>query len=103
MEQDIRIDVERMMQKLAEKYADAFEHLMALYAVTTDVSFTYTAPVVGVHLSTWRRNYLQSMQQEVQYEFALVFLEKHDYQMPEAYGKPETNPGYYYITIHKMA
>src|SRR5690606_26384489 len=92
-ELDIQIDVEHVMKKLAEKYADSFEHLMALYAVTTDVSYTDTAPVVGVHLSTWRRNYLQSMQQEVQYEFAQVFLEKHDYQLPEPYGKPETNPG----------
>ncbi len=80
------------MKKLAEKYADLFEHLMALYAFTTDVSYTDTTPVVGVHLSTWRRNYLQSMQQVVQYEFAQVFLQKHDYQMPEAYGKPKTNP-----------
>lgn len=92
-ELDIRIDVERVMQKLADKYADSFEHLMALYAVTTCVTFKDTAPVVGMHFTTWRRNYLQSMQQEVQYEFAQVFLEKHDYQMPEAYGKPETNPG----------
>ena len=46
---DIRIDVEHVMQKLAEKYADSIEHLMALYAVTTDVSYTDTAPVQHSH------------------------------------------------------
>lgn len=39
------------MQKLTEKYTDSFEHLMALYAVTTDVFYKDTAPVVGMHLS----------------------------------------------------
>ena len=81
------------MQKLTEKYTDSFEHLMALYAVTTDVFYKDTAPVVGMHLSTWRRNFLQLIEQEVQYEFAQVFLEKHNYPMPETYGKPESNSG----------
>ena len=35
---DIRIDIERIMEKLADKYADSFKHLVALYDVTTQVS-----------------------------------------------------------------
>ena len=80
---DIRIDVERIINKLAEKYADSLEHLVALYAVTTQVTCRDAAAIAGIPATTWQRNYIQPMIQEVQFEFAEVFLDEHKYTMPE--------------------
>ena len=82
-ELDIRIDVERIIHKLVEKYADSFEDLIALYAVTTQATYKYTASLAGVPETTWSRKYITPMLLEVQYEFAEVCLVKHDYTMPE--------------------
>lgn len=80
---DIRIDVEQVMRKLAAKYADSFRHLVALYAVTTQVSRKDAAALAGVTPWNWHRTYAEPMLQEVRYEFAQVFLEQHTYTLPE--------------------
>ena len=82
-ELDIRIDVERIIGKLAEKYADSLEDLIALYAVTTQATYKETASLAGVSVTTWCRKYIYPMLQEVQYEFAEAFLVEHDYTLPE--------------------
>jgi len=80
---DIRIDVEQIMRKLAEKYADSFRHLVALYAVTTQVTRKDAAALAGVTPWNWHKTYEEPMLQEVRYEFAQVFLERHSYTLPE--------------------
>ncbi len=52
---DIRIDVEQIMRKLAEKYADSFKHLVALYAVTTQVTRQDAAALAGVTPWNWHK------------------------------------------------
>ncbi len=86
---DIRIDVEQIMKKLAEKYADSFKHLVALYAVTTQVTRKDAAALAGVTPWNWHKTYEEPMLQEVRYEFAQVFLERHSYTLPEQ--KPAEN------------
>lgn len=90
---DIRLDVEQIICKLAEKYADSFEDLVALYAVTTQATYRETALLAGVPETTWHRKYITPMLQEVQYEFAEAFLIEHDYTLPER--KEIVNGGQY--------
>ena len=90
---DIRIDVEQIMRKLAEKYADSFKHLVALYAVTTQVTRKDAAALAGVTPWNWHKTYEKPMLQEVRYEVAQVFLEDHSYTMPER--KQATQGGQY--------
>jgi len=71
------------MRKLAEKYADSFKHLVALYAVTTQVTRKDAAALAGVTPWNWHKTYKEPMLQEVRYEFAQVFLERHSYTLPE--------------------
>lgn len=52
---DIRIDVEQIMRKLAEKYVDSFKHLVALYAVTTQVTRKDAEALAGVTPGTGTR------------------------------------------------
>lgn len=92
---DIRIDVERIIGKLAAKYANSFEHLVALYAVTTQVTYRDAAEIAGIPPTTWQRNYIHPMIAEVQFEFAEVFLEQHDYTMPEPKNLDEPHLGRY--------
>jgi hypothetical protein len=80
---DIRIDLEQIMRKLAEKYAHSFKHLVALYAVTTQVTRKDAAALVGIKAWNFHKTYAEPMLQEVQYEFAQVFLERHSYTLPE--------------------
>ena len=77
---DMRIDIERVMHKLAEKYADSFKHLIALYFVTTQVSRVDAAKLANAEPFRWYRNYVLPVLANVQYEFARVFLEDHHYQ-----------------------
>jgi hypothetical protein len=86
---DSRIDVEQIRWKLAEKYADSFKHLVALYAVTTQVTRKDAAVLAGVTPWNWHKTYEEPMLQEVRYEFAQVFLELHSYTLPEQ--KPVEN------------
>jgi len=71
------------MHKLAEKYADSFKHLVALYAVTTKITRKDAAALAGVTPWNWHKTYEKPMLQEVQYAFAQVFLERHGYTLPE--------------------
>lgn len=71
------------MQKLAEKYADSFKYLVALYAVTTQVTRKDAAALAGVTPWNWHKTYEEPMLQEVRSEFAQVFLERHSYMLPE--------------------
>lgn len=80
---DIRLDVERIMHKLAEKYTNHFRALIALYAVTTQVSTKDAAAIAGVTPWNFLNNYCKPMLEEVQYELAQVFLIEHDYALPE--------------------
>jgi len=80
---DMRIDIERIMHKLADKYADSIKHLAALYHVTTQVSRNDAAMIAGTTPYRWHKAYVIPMIQEVQYEFAHVFMEHHGYTMPE--------------------
>jgi hypothetical protein len=74
---DIRIDGEQIMRKLAEKYADSFKHLVALYAVTTQVTRKDAAALADVTPWNWHKTYEEPMLQEVQYEFAQPLLFHH--------------------------
>jgi hypothetical protein len=90
---DIRIDVEQIMHKLAEKYADSFKHLVALYAVTTQVTRKDAAALAGVTPWNWHKTYEEPMLQEVRHEFAQVFLEHHSYTLPEKQPVERPNNG----------
>jgi hypothetical protein len=81
---DTRIDIERIMHKLASKYNGSFKHLIALYYITTQISRKDAAALAGLTPWNWMRNYVELVLQDVRYEFAQVFLEQHDYLQPEA-------------------
>ncbi len=80
---DNRIDIERIMHKLAARYSDSFKHLIALYYITTQISRKDAAALAGLTPWNWMQNYVEPVLQDVRYEFAQVFLEKHDYRQPE--------------------
>jgi hypothetical protein len=80
---DMRVDIERVMCKLAEKYANSLKHLVALYHVTTQVSRVDAASILGVTSWNWYKSYVLPVLAEVRYEFAQVFLETHSYAPPE--------------------
>jgi hypothetical protein len=44
---DMRADIERIMYKLADKYADSVKHQVALYHLTTQVSRIDATKIVG--------------------------------------------------------
>lgn len=79
---DMRIDIERVMCKLAEKYADSFQHLVALYFVTTQVARKDAAKLAGTDSFRWYKNYVLPVLADVQFEFAQVFMEGHSYNPP---------------------
>jgi hypothetical protein len=80
---DMRIDIERVMHKLATKYADSLRHLVALYHITTQVSRRDAASIAGMTTANWYQTYVLPLLGEVRYEFAQVFLESHCYALPE--------------------
>jgi len=80
---DLRIDIERIMHKLADKYADSIKHLAALYYVTTQVSRKDAASIAGMTTANWYQTYVLPMLAEVRYEFAQAFLETHSYPVPK--------------------
>jgi len=80
---DMRVDIERIMCKLAEKYVDSLKHLVALYHVTTQVSRVDAASITGVTTWNWYKTCVLPVLAEVRYEFAQVFLETHSYVLPE--------------------
>lgn len=82
---DTRIDIEQIMDKLANKYADSLRHLVALYHVTTQVSRVDAARIVHSDPWRWHQRYVIPVRQDVQYEFAQVFLEQHSYPPPESF------------------
>jgi hypothetical protein len=90
---DIRIDVQGIMNKLAAKYAHSFRDLVALYAVTTEVSRRDAASLAGVSVAQWNRAYHNGMLGEVQYAFAEVFLEQHSYEAVEVKPRVERPNG----------
>jgi len=80
---DMRIDIERVMHKLATKYADSLRHLAALYHITTQVSRKDAASIAGMTTVNWYQTYVLPMVAEVRYEFAQAFLETHSYPVPK--------------------
>ena len=85
---DTRIDIERIMRKLANKYADSLKHLVALYHVTTQVSRVDAARIVRSEPWRWHQRYVIPVLQDVQYQFAEVFLEQHRYLPSEPFTPP---------------
>jgi DNA-directed RNA polymerase specialized sigma24 family protein len=80
---DMRIDIERVMHKLATKYDDSLRHLAALYYITTQVSRQDAAGIAGMTTANWYQTYVLPLLAEVRYEFAQAFLETHDYPVPK--------------------
>ena len=80
---DMRIDIERVMHKLATKYADSLRHLAALYYITTQVSRQDSASIAGMTPWNWYQGYVLPVLADVRYEFAQAFLETHDYPVPK--------------------
>jgi hypothetical protein len=80
---DNRIDIERIMHKLAARYIDSFRHLIALYYITTQISRKDAAALAGLTPWNWMQNYVEPVLQEVRYEFAQVFHEQQDHPQPE--------------------
>jgi len=80
---DMRVDIERVMHKLAHKYADSLRHLTALYHITTQVSRKDAASVAGMTTANWYNSYVLPVLAEVRYEFAQAFLETHSYPVPQ--------------------
>ena len=85
---DNRIDIERIMGKLANKYADSLKHLIALYHVTTQVSRVDAARIIRSDPWRWHQRYVIPVLQDVQHEFAEVFLEQPSYPPPEPFTPP---------------
>ncbi|MBE2271226.1 MAG: hypothetical protein IAE80_23530 [Anaerolinea sp.] len=81
---DMRIDIERIMVKLAAKYEHSPKHLVALYFITTQVNRTDAASILRTDKFRWHKRYVLPLRAEVQYEFAQVFLERHGYPQPES-------------------
>lgn len=79
---DMRADIERIMHKLATKYAQSFKHLVALYFLTTEVSRKDAAALAGMDSWRWYQRFVLPVQADLRYEFAQVFLEQHDYSQP---------------------
>jgi len=77
---DMRIDIERIMHKLAAKYEPSLKHLVALYYLTTQVGKEDAAHIVTTDVWRWFQKYGIPVQKDVQYEFAEVFLERHSYE-----------------------
>lgn len=76
---DLRLDIERVMGKLAEKYMHSAKHLIALYQVTTSVMQRDAAQLAGVSHWNWLKNYVRPVLADVRHEFAQVFIENHGY------------------------
>ncbi len=80
---DMRIDIERIMHKLATKYSDSLRHLAALYYITMQVSRKDAASIAGMTPWNWYNSVVLPVLVEVRYEFAQVFIEQHDYPAPQ--------------------
>jgi DNA-directed RNA polymerase specialized sigma24 family protein len=80
---DMRLDIERVMHKLATKYADSLRHLAALYYITTQVTRQDAAAIAGMTPWNWTQSYVVPLLAEVRYEFAEALLETHDYPAPK--------------------
>lgn len=65
---DTRIDIERAMQKMAEKYMDSLPHLAALYYITTDVKPDDAAELAergGTKKCWWLTSIVKPMREEL--------------------------------------
>lgn len=91
---DMRIDIERIMHKLANKYMSSTKHLVALYYHTTQVGKEAAANIVTTDVWRWYQRYGLYVQQELQYEFAEVFLEDHTYPPPGLFEQPVEHPNH---------
>lgn len=80
---DMRLDVERIIRKLADKYADSIGHLVGIYYLTTQVSRPDAAAICGISVFSFARNFIKPLLQELRVEFGNAFLEQHSYKLPE--------------------
>ncbi len=91
---DMRVDIERIMVKLAEKYMPSLKHMVALYYLTTQVGKEAAANIATSDVWRWYQRYGLYVQQELQYEFAEVFLENHSYPPAEPFEIPVEHPNH---------
>lgn len=91
---DMRVDIERIMHKLANKYMPSLKHMVALYYLTTQVGKEAAANIATSDVWRWYHRYGLYVQQELQYEFAEVFLENHSYPPPEPFEIPVEHPNH---------
>lgn len=91
---DMRIDIERVMAKLANKYMPSLKHMVALYYLTTQVGKEDAAHIVTTDVWRWFKKYGIPVQKDVQYEFAEVFLEDHSYESAGDLVMPEEAPNH---------
>ena len=91
-EVDIRVDIERIMHKLAAKYEHSLKHLVALYYLTTQVGKEDAAHIVTSDVWRWYQKYGVPVEKDVQFEFAEVFLEKHSYTPAGEVVMPKEHP-----------
>lgn len=65
---DLRIDLERVIQHMAEKYIDSLPHLAALYYITTEVGPADAAAIAGrdgTKKSWWLTSVVKPMREEL--------------------------------------
>jgi hypothetical protein len=68
---DLRTDIERILGQFAAKYEQSLPHLVALYALTTDVTYRNAASILGLSRPfRWIRTVVEPLRIELQLAFA---------------------------------
>lgn len=70
---DYRIDIERIMTRLALKYQNMPRFLFALYAVTTSVTIADAASMLGMERDHFGETCVAPIREEVMREFAAIY------------------------------
>jgi hypothetical protein len=70
---DYRIDIERIMTRLAIKYQNMPRFLFALYAVTTEVTIGNAASMLGMERDHFAETCVKPIREEVQREFSAIY------------------------------
>lgn len=96
---DMRIDIERIMAKLANKYMPSLKHMVALYYLTTQVGKEAAASIVTSDIWRWFQKYGIPVQKDVCDEFAEVFLEQNSYEPAGELVIPEEAPNQWVVRI----
>jgi hypothetical protein len=68
---DLRTDIARLLCQFAAKYEDSLPHLVALYALTTNVTYRDAATILGLSRPfRWIRTVVEPLQIELQLAFS---------------------------------